>query len=130
MAISKRDMFEALSKVTFNEEINLGNDVVVTPEDITDFIEKNIAQLDARNEKAKAKQAEKKAAGDALRAQVKATLGSTPMKVSEIVAAIDDPEVTSAKVVARLTQLVNSGDVVKEDVKIDGRTLKVYSIAE
>lgn len=128
MAITKRQIFEALNTMTF-EDVIVG-DAIVTDADIKDFIEKSIAQIDARNEKAKERQAQKKAEGDELRAQVKAVLGTEPMKVAEIVAAINDPEVTSAKVVSRLTQLVNAGDVVKEDVKVDGRTLKVYTIAE
>ena len=125
---TKRQIFEALNTMTF-EDVIVG-DAIVTDADIKDFIEKSIAQIDARNEKAKERQAQKKAEGDELRAQVKAVLGTEPMKVAEIVAAINDPEVTSAKVVSRLTQLVNAGDVVKEDVKVDGRTLKVYTIAE
>ena len=128
MAITKRQIFEALNTMTF-EDVIVG-DAIVTDADIKDFIEKSIAQIDARNEKVKERQAQKKAEGDELRAQVKAVLGTEPMKVAEIVAAINDPEVTSAKVVSRLTQLVNAGDVVKEDVKVDGRTLKVYTIAE
>lgn len=128
MAITKRQIFEALNTMTF-EDVIVG-DAIVTDADIKDFIEKSIAQIDARNEKVKERQAQKKAEGDELRAQVKAVLGTEPMKVTEIVTAINNPEITSAKVVARLTQLVNSGDVVKEDVKVDGRTLKVYSIAE
>lgn len=126
--MTKRQIFEALNTMTF-EDVIVG-DAIVTDADIKDFIEKSIAQIDARNEKAKERQAQKKAEGDELRAQVKAVLGTEPMKVTEIVAAINDPEVTSAKVVSRLTQLVNAGDVVKEDVKVDGRTLKVYTIAE
>lgn len=126
--MTKRQIFEALNTMTF-EDVIVG-DAIVTDADIKDFIEKSIAQIDARNEKAKERQAQKKAEGDELRARVKAVLGTEPMKVAEIVAAINDPEVTSAKVVSRLTQLVNAGDVVKEDVKVDGRTLKVYTIAE
>lgn len=126
--MTKRQIFEALNTMTF-EDVIVG-DAIVTDADIKDFIEKSIAQIDARNEKVKERQAQKKAEGDELRAQVKAVLGTEPMKVAEIVAAINDPEVTSAKVVSRLTQLVNAGDVVKEDVKVDGRTLKVYTIAE
>lgn len=126
--MTKRQIFEALNTMTF-EDVIVG-DAIVTDADIKDFIEKSIVQIDARNEKAKERQAQKKAEGDELRAQVKAVLGTEPMKVAEIVAAINDPEVTSAKVVSRLTQLVNAGDVVKEDVKVDGRTLKVYTIAE
>lgn len=125
---TKKQIFEALNTMTF-EDVIVG-DAIVTDADIKDFIEKSIAQIDARNEKVKERQAQKKAEGDELRAQVKAVLGTEPMKVAEIVAAINDPEVTSAKVVSRLTQLVNAGDVVKEDVKVDGRTLKVYTIVE
>lgn len=125
---TKRQIFEALNTMTF-EDVIVG-DAIVTDADVKDFIEKSIAQIDARNEKAKERQVQKKAEGDELRARVKAVLGTEPMKVAEIVAAINDPEITSAKVVSRLTQLVNAGDVVKEDVKVDGRTLKVYTIAE
>lgn len=125
---TKRQIFEALNTMTF-EDVIVG-DAIVTDADIKDFIEKSIAQIDARNEKVKERQAQKKAEGDELRARVKAVLGTEPMKVAEIVAAINDPEVTSAKVVSRLTQLVNAGDVVKEDVKVDGRSLKVYTIAK
>lgn len=126
--MTKRQIFEALNTMTF-EDVIVG-DAIVTDADIKDFIEKSIVQIDARNEKAKERQAQKKAEGDELRARVKAVLGTEPMKVAEIVAAINDPEVTSAKIVSRLTQLVNAGDVVKEDVKVDGRSLKVYTIAE
>ena len=125
---TKRQVLEALNTFTFDEV--LVGETVVTPEDIKDFIEKSIIQLDAKNEKAAERAAAKRAAGDELRAQVKAVLGTTPLKVSEIVTLIDNPEVTNAKVIARLTQLVKAGEVVKDDVKEDGRTLKVYSLAE
>lgn len=129
MAITKRQVLEALNKVNFTEEIDLGEDIVVTPEDIKDFLDKSLAQLDARTVKAAERQAAKKAEGDALRAQIKATLSENPMKIADVVAALDDPEVTTAKVVARMTQLVNLGEVVKSEVKEDGRTLKVYTLA-
>lgn len=125
---TKRQVLEALNTFTFDEV--LVGETVVTPEDIKDFIEKSIIQLDAKNEKAAERAAAKRAAGDELRAQVKAVLGTTPLKVSEIVTLIDNPEVTNAKIIARLTQLVKAGEVVKDDVKEDGRTLKVYSLAE
>lgn len=125
---TKRQVLEAINTFTFDEV--LVGDTVVTPEDIKDFVEKSIIQLDAKNEKAAERAAAKRAVGDELKAQVKATLGTTPLKVSEIVTLIDDPEVTSARVIARLSQLVKSGEVVKADIKEDGRTLKVYSIAE
>jgi predicted transcriptional regulator len=43
---------------------------------------------------------------------------------------IDDPEVTKAKVVARLTQLVKAGVADKEQVKAeDGRKIMNYKLA-
>ena len=47
--------------------------------------------------------------------------------ITDIVVELDDPEVTNAKVVARLTQLVKLGEVFKTDVKDGDRTVKAYS---
>ena len=128
MAITKKQIMEALNAQTFNEVV-LG-DITVTPEDIKEFIEKSIVQIDARAVKAAERAAEKKVAGDELRAQVKAVLSAeNPMTITEIVAAMNDEDVTNAKVVARLTQLVKTGEVVKNDIKVDGRNLKTYVLA-
>lgn len=123
--MTKRDILTALNSqelvdVTFGEE-------TITVEDMVDFIEKSIAQLDARTAKAKEKAAEKKAAGDALKARIREVLSEDPMTVAEIVEALDDEEVTNAKVIARLTQLGKAGEVFKSDRKVDGRTLKIYA---
>ena len=127
MAITKKQIMEALNAQTFNE-VTLG-DITVTPEDIKEFIEKSIVQIDARAAKAAEKAAEKKVAGDEMRAQVKAVLSETPMTIAEIVDAMNNEDVTNAKVVARLTQLVKTGEVVKNDIKVDGRSLKTYVLA-
>ena len=127
MAITKRQIMEALNAQTFDEVV-LG-DITVTPEDIKEFIEKSVVQIDARAAKAAERAAEKKVAGDELRAQVKAVLSETPMTIAEIVDAMNDEDVTNAKVVARLTQLVKTGEVVKNDIKVDGRSLKTYVLA-
>lgn len=124
--ITKRDVLNALNTVDFAEEISVG-DVVVTPNDIKEYIEKSLTQIDARNEKAAERQAKKRAEGDALRAQVKEVIGESPIKIADIVAALDDPEITTAKVVARVTQLVKAGEIFKSEVREDGRSLKVYS---
>jgi hypothetical protein len=123
---TKRQVLEALATMNF-ADITMG-DITVTAEDIKETLEKSIAQIDNRNAKAAERQAQKKAAGDELRATIKATLSDSPMTVSDIVKAIDDPEVTSAMVVARLGQLVRLGEVFKADTKVDNRTLKIYSI--
>ena len=125
MTITKRDVLNALNTFDFSE-VSVG-DVVVTPEHIKDYINKSLAQIDARNVKAAERAAKKKAEGDDLRARVLSVIGETPVKVSDIVDALDDPDVTSAKVIARLTQLVKSGAIFKNSVRVDGRTLMTYS---
>jgi hypothetical protein len=124
---TKRQVLEALATMNF-ADITMG-DITVTAEDIKETLEKSIAQIDNRNAKAAERQAQKKAAGDELRATIKATLSDSPMTVSDIVKAIDDPEVTSAMVVARLGQLVKLGEINKAETKVDGRTLKIYTLA-
>lgn len=123
---TKREVLNALATVNFNEDITVG-ETVVTPDDIKDFVDTMIVQLDNRAAKAAEKAAQKKIEGDELRANIKAVLSETPRTITDIVNALDDPEVTSAKVVARLTQLVKSGDAFKADSKLDGRTVKVYA---
>ena len=123
---TKREVLNALATVNFNEDITVG-ETVVTPDDIKDFVDTMIVQLDNRAAKAAEKAAQKKIEGDELRANIKAVLSETPRTIADIVNALDDPEVTSAKVVARLTQLVKNGDAFKADSKLDGRTVKVYA---
>lgn len=126
--MTKRDVLNALATVDFTENIVVG-DVVVTPDDIKDYVDNAIAQLENRAAKAAERAAQKKAEGDELRATVKGVLDETPKTIAEIVEALDDPEITNAKVVARLTQLVKAGEVFKADSKVDGRTIKVYATA-
>ena len=125
--VTKRQVLDALNTMTF-EDVTLG-DVTVTAEDFREYIEKSIVQIDARNAKAAERQAEKKAAGDQLRSRIKSVLSDSPMTIADIVEALDDETVTNAMVVARLGQLVKNGEVNKNDVKVEGRTLKTYVLA-
>lgn len=123
---NKREILNALATVNF-DTIEVG-DTVVTPDDITEFIETSLAQLDKRAAAAQKRANEKKAEGDELRANIKAVLEDGPKTIADIVAALDDESVTNAKVVARLTQLVKLDEAFKADTKIDGRTIKIYSV--
>lgn len=123
---SKRDVLNALATINFTEDIVMG-DVVVTPDDIKDFIETSITQLDKRAETAAKRSNAKKAAGDELRANIKAIITGSPKNIREIVQELDDESITSAMVVSRLTQLIKLGEAFKNDTRVDGRTIKVYS---
>lgn len=125
--ITKKNVLMALQAVNFTEDINVDG-VVVTPEHISEFLEKSIAQLDNKAAKAAEKAAATRAAGDELKTRIKDVLGETPMTVVQIVEALDDPEVTNAKVIARASQLVKAGEIFKSDVKTeDNRKLVGYS---
>ena len=93
------------------------------------FLEKKVAQIDAKAAKAKEKAAEAKVKGDELRDIVAGLLTDEVQTIDAILAQVDFPEVTKAKVTARLTQLCKAHIAVKETVKVDTRTLTAYKLA-
>lgn len=123
---TKRDYFTALK--SFLGEAEEVNGIPAT--DLVEFLDSQLAQLDARNARAKAKAAEKKVEGDELRAAIKAVLTAEPQTITDIMAQVKGEDLTPAKVVARLNQLVKAEEAVKEQVRIDARRLMAYRIAE
>jgi DNA-binding protein H-NS len=130
--ITKKDILTAIIlNANEGDEVTLENNVIVTGADIIAFAEKTIAQLEAKAAKAKAVAAEKKAEGDALKAKVADALTNELQTVADIFEKIDAEDVTTAKVVYRLTALVKDGVAVKDDVKLeDGRKVKGYALAQ
>ena len=96
---------------------------------VLEFIDKTVAQIDAKAAKAKEKAAEKKADGDALKAEVFALLTDEFQTADAITAALNKEDVSKSKVVARLTQLVAAGEVVKEQAKVGDTKKMVYKLA-
>ena len=86
---------------------------------VLEFIDTQLAQIEAKAEKAKIKAAEKRAEGDALRAEIAALLTDEYQSADAITEAIDTEGVTKAKVVARLGQLVRAEEAEKELIKTD-----------
>lgn len=113
--VTKREYFAALRAMV--EQVEAVGDYAA--DEVLEFIDAQVAQLDAKAAKAKEKAAEKRADGDELRAKVLAVVTETAQTADEIVVALNDAEITKSKVVARLTQLVNSGEVVREEAKIE-----------
>lgn len=80
--------------------------------------------------KNKERAAQRKVEGDELRDTISNILADEFQTIDEIVDQIDDEEITKAKVVARLTQLVNLGEAIKEQVKTeDGKKVMSYKRA-
>ncbi len=127
MAISKKDVFSAILALDITEDIQVG-DVTVTPADITETLEKAIEQLDSKATKAREKAAEKKKAGDELRAKIKDVLTDEYQTLSQITAALGDPDITNAMVTPRINALCKLGEAHKADARVDSRTLKVYAL--
>ena len=122
--ITKRDYYEILQGIV---AANVADDTEKT--ELLEFLDKQIALIDSKAEKAKARNAEKKANGDELREVVQTVLTDEFQTIDAIVAQIEGEEVTKAKVTARLTALVNNGIAEKTDVKDDeGRKLKAYKL--
>ena len=125
--ITKKDFYGALIELVEGMETVGAYDA----KDVQEFLEKQVAQIDAKAAKAKARAGEKKAEGDALRAEVAAHITDEFQTADDITALVEGFEdITKAKVVARLTQLVNAGIVTKEQVKVGDRKVMAYKLAD
>ncbi len=123
--LTKKDFYAALRTMVEGVDA-VGN---IPADEVLAFIDKTVEQIDAKAAKAKEKAAEKKADGDTLRADVLAVITNEFQTADAITAALDNEEITKAKVVARLTQLVKAEEVVKEQMKVDDRKVMCYKLA-
>ena len=120
--ITKRDYYEMLKEIVLNANVEGTTELV-------EFIDKQVSLIDSKAEKAKARNAEKKANGDELREAVQNVLTNEFQTIDAIVSQIEGEEITKAKITARLTSLVKNGIAEKTDVKDDeGRKLKAYKL--
>lgn len=121
-----------MEKMTKNQMFSLIAELCADNADVVAFCEAEQAKLAAKAEKAKARAAEKKAAGDELYAAVVETLTSEPQTADVIYAEnfADDESLSLAKIRARLSQAVKNGVASKETAKIEGKNKVVYSIAD
>ena len=124
--ITKKDILTALRQHVEGVEMVDG----ISADVVLEFIDTTIAQIDAKATKAKEKAAAKKADGDALREEVLANVTADWQTADMITKAIDNEDISKAKVVARLTQLVNAGMVKKEQQKVGDSKLMCYALAD
>lgn len=128
---------ERITEKTYFEMIigALRDELVGHPiEDLVSFCEKKIATLDARTEKARARAAAKREAGDPLQDLVYSVLTDEPATRSEVfdrvVATGEAPEdVSIAKVGYRLTALTTADRAVKSEVSAEGADGKQHRYA-
>lgn len=123
--MTKKDYFKECLELVESLE-NLDN-----KDELIYFLNSQIESIDNKAAKAKERAAAKKAEGDALRETVKSLLTNEFQTADEITAALGNEEISKAKVIARLTQLVNLGEAVKEAAKTeDNKSKMTYKIAE
>ena len=96
--------------------------------DLVDFVNDQIALLDKKAAKAKETAAAKKVA-DPLMDIVFNGVTDELSTVADIVARIGDAELTAAKASYRLNKLAEMGNIVKDTIKVDKRTLVAYKLA-
>lgn len=121
--MTKKDYYGILKTIVEGIEVE-------NKEDLLAFIDRELELIENKSIKAKERAAEKKAEGDELRAAVKAILTTENQTIDEIFGQIEGEDLTKAKIVARLTQLVKAGEAKKEEVKSeDGKRIMVYALA-
>ena len=121
-------------KITKAEKLQMIKAIVEASESedkvmLVETIDTILAQDANKAAKAKERAAAKKAEGDELRAEVQAILTEEFQSAQAITDAIGKEDVTKAKVIARLKQLVDTGVVVKEEVKIGDKKQMAYKLA-
>ena len=104
----------------------------VAREEVIAYVDKTLAQMEAKAEKAKVYAKNKRQKGDALYEAVVGAIGAEYKTVDEVTEAVADvaEDVTRAKVVARLTKAIKEGKAFKAQVKVDGKKVTVYATEE
>ena len=126
--ITKKDFYGALIELVEGMETVGSYDA----KDVQEFLEKQVAQIDAKAAKAKARAGEKKAEGDETSKRILEVLTDDFQSGDYITQLVSDiPEITKAKVVARLSNLVKQGKAEKEQIKTeDGRKVMAYKLSD
>ena len=98
------------------------------------YCENELALISKKNEKARARAAEKRAIGDELQADVLAAITDAPQTRDDILAAVveatGNEELTVGKIQSKLNNLVEAGQIAKCKVKTeDGKTKTAYTVA-
>lgn len=121
---TKREMFTALINLATTGSLTYevdGETVKVTPDELKNFAENEISQLDKRAAKAKERAAAKREKGDELTEAVYQAVaaGSGEFEtIADITKRVEGDDVTTSKVQYRLKTLADAGRIVKGDITI------------
>ena len=118
--ITKRTSFTTILDILTNaEETGYALPEDMTYQDLVDFINHEIELLDNKAAASAKRAKDKKAAGDMLRDRIHGILSDTEFKtLAEIVADLNDPDVSPQMVTSRLTQLKELNLVEKDSMTV------------
>lgn len=120
--LTKKDYYGMLKDIILTSDVD-------NKEELEAFIDRQVEIIDNKAEKAKERAAEKKAEGDELRAAIKSVLTEDYQSADDILAQLEGEDLSKAKIIARLTQLVNNGDAEKAQAKAeDGKKFMTYRL--
>ena len=120
--LTKKDYYGMLKDIILTSDVD-------NKEELEAFIDRQIEIIDNKAEKAKERAVEKKAEGDELRAAIKSVLTEDYQSADDILAQLEGEDLSKAKIIARLTQLVNNGDAEKAQAKAeDGKKFMTYRL--
>ena len=120
--LTKKDYYGMLKDIILTSDVD-------NKEELEAFIDRQVEIIDNKAEKAKERAAEKKAEGDELRAVIKSVLTEDYQSADDILAQLEGEDLSKAKIIARLTQLVNNGDAEKAQAKTeDGKKFMTYRL--
>ena len=125
--ITKKEYYAMLKEIV---EESKDIETEISKEELLEFINKRIASIETKAEKAKEKAAEKKANGDELREVVQSVLTDEYQTIDTILSQIEGEDITKAKITARLTSLVKAGLATKTDLRNEetNKTQKAYKL--
>ena len=117
--ITNKEKFEQVRNILVDANAN----------DLADFIDEEIAKLDRKAAKAKETAAKKKEKPDELKDAVAALLTEDLQTTADILKALDNEEISAAKVTYRLTSLCKDGFARKESVTVESDRKKKKAMA-
>ena len=125
--ITKKEYYAMLKEIV---EESKDIETKISKEELLEFINKQVASIETKAEKAKEKAAEKKANGDELREVVQSVLTDEYQTIDTILSQIEGEDITKAKITARLTSLVKAGLAIKTDLRNEetNKTQKAYKL--
>lgn len=122
----------ATKKITKKDKLEMLRGFIPTDfeqyDTLIEFIDNEIAMIDKKADKARARAEIIKAEGDEMRAVVESALTDEWQSIASILEAIGDEEFTKGKVSARLGSLVKQGIAEKESQTIEGKRTMHYRL--